>query len=939
MSKQINYYELDKLDASAFKKSLDLSIGSIGNAVDRACIEAFNTSFLDRLAKLVFSDENIPSFLLLLARLPVLSKDFEELHQNNLEVLSILKKLKFFIDLKIRETLYLLVKLSIAAVDEEGASKMDLGKFFSFDPKAPEASQIVDLKFKNAVKEKILFGDDLDKRDQYIQEFERLEKIEPHSIYPTSIYRQSDGCTVAGKDSKKIEAVMSTTLTSSIRISSHVLAFDNNLLAEIYRPIGRAVIVLDDKLNDVTYTSGDVDTKTNRRAVLGMEEDDNLDLKEMSIRQQLDRYFEHHGVKMEVLVRSGNEADKHIENVQEILIDLKKLGVMRNEPVLIVGGGVIADIAGFACALFHRNTPYVILATSIVAGIDAGPSPRTCCDGQGYKNAFGAFHPPVMTLTDRTLWRTMHEGMIRHGIAEIVKMAVVENSELFELLEKVGPKFLVKTKFGTDISSIENIDSIDLKEFDADCERVVALAMESYVRAEFGNLWETHQCRPHAYGHTWSPGYELPAGMLHGHAVATCMGFGAYISWKHCDWISETQCKRICKLINDLELSLWHDIMLDKEIFHACTKKMVQKRGGNLAAPLPRVNIGECGYLNDITDEQLSQYVDEYRAYVTNGGFARKGYGVQPLLEDVGLADTSSEAKSHVRAEIEHDKENSVEGEPKKEAGRSNSESYQEWIRKSQKNRNSNWEMNVDFEMVDDTATAPSFPHNTLFHDETERYAMSQTTVASNNVRTAAKITVEEELFAPCMVGTLESQFLKMFTKISRAQTVLDIGTFTGMSAIAFAEGAVTAGHSGNATIHTLESDEKTAAVAKKIFNACEDKICNAIKLHHTDAISWMKECAQDPNGMTFDIIFIDADKDNYIQYYDLAMGTNGDLRPLLAENGSILADNTLSALVYDEDDSRRKALHQFNQHVKNDTRVEQAVMTVREGISIISRV
>jgi len=276
---------------------------------------------------------------------------------------------------------------------------------------------------------------------------------------------------------------------------------------------------------------------------------------------------------------------------------------------------------------------------------------------------------------------------------------------------------------------------------------------------------------------------------------------------------------------------------------------------------------------------------------------------------------------------------------PKKEAGRSNSESYQEWIKKSQKNRNSNWEMNVDFEMADDTATAPSFPHNTLFHDEAERYAMSQTTVASNNVRTAAKITVEEELFAPCMVGTLESQFLKMFTKISRAQTVLDIGTFTGMSAIAFAEGAVAAGHSGNATIHTLESDEKTAVVAKKIFNACEDKISNAIKLHHTDAIAWMKECAQNPNGMTFDIIFIDADKDNYIQYYDLAMGTNGGLRPLLAKNGAVLADNTLSALVYDEDDSRRKALHQFNQHVKNDSRVEQAVMTVREGISIISRV
>jgi len=136
-----------------------------------------------------------------------------------------------------------------------------------------------------------------------------------------------------------------------------------------------------------------------------------------------------------------------------------------------------------------------MLATSIVAGIDAGPSPRTCCDGQGYKNAFGAFHPPVVTLTDRTLWKTMHPGMIRHGIAEIVKMAVVENRELFELLEKVGPKFLVRTKFGTDMSSVEGLSATEIKDFEADCERIVGMAMESYVRAEFGNLWETHQCR------------------------------------------------------------------------------------------------------------------------------------------------------------------------------------------------------------------------------------------------------------------------------------------------------------------------------------------------------------------------------------------------------------------------------------------------------------
>merc|ERR1711937_141893 len=366
-----------------------------------------------------------------------------------------------------------------------------------------------------------------------------------------------------------------------------------------------------------------------------------------------------HGIGLHKLVYRGHEVDKDISSVEEMLLDLKKAGVARNEPVLVVGGGVIADIGGFACALFHRNTPYVMLTTSIVSGIDAGPSPRTCCDGQGYKNAFGAIHPPVVTLTDRTLWKTMHPGMIRHGIAEIVKMAVVENFPLFELLESVGPGFLVETKFGTDLSSIKDNDSVDVEKFDADCERLVGLAMESYVRAEYGNLWETHQCRPHAYGHTWSPGYELPAGMLHGHAVGTCMGFGSFLAWKHCRWISESQCHRICKLINDLELSLWHDIMNDKQIFHACTKKMVQKRGGNLAAPLPRGEIGECGYLNDITDDELGQYVEEYKEYVTNeGSFARNGYGVETQLVDVGLGDTSHEATAHVRAEIATEKTN-----------------------------------------------------------------------------------------------------------------------------------------------------------------------------------------------------------------------------------------------------------------------------------------
>merc|ERR1711997_1184084 len=252
-------------------------------------------------------------------------------------------------------------------------------------------------------------------------------------------------------------------LTTSIKITKNVLDLENKNLINIYLPLGRCVAIIDDKVIE-------------------------------HYGEKLEAYFDHYGVKLIKLIHGGNEIDKDIKNVERILVELKTNGVSRHEPVLIMGGGVIADIGGFATALYHRNTPYVMLCTSIVTGIDAGPSPRTCCDGFGFKNLYGAYHPPILTLTDRSFFSTLHEGWIRHGIAEIIKMAVVKDRSLFELIEKAGPR-LITTKFGT-------IGEKDV-EFEEMCDAIIGKAMEGYV---------------------------LSAGMLHGHAVATCMGYGAYLA-------------------------------------------------------------------------------------------------------------------------------------------------------------------------------------------------------------------------------------------------------------------------------------------------------------------------------------------------------------------------------------------------------------------------
>merc|ERR1711988_159620 len=173
----------------------------------------------------------------------------------------------------------------------------------------------------------------------------------------------------------------------------------------------------------------------------------------------------------------------------------------------------------------------------------------------------------------------------------------------------------------------------------------------------------------------------------------------------------------------------------------------------------------------------------------------------------------------------------------------------------------------------------------------------------------------------PCMVGQLEGQFLKMTAQMTGAARVLDVGTFTGYSALSFAEGLPADGK-----VITIENDPKIAAVADGIFQA--SKQAAKLDLRVGSAAQVMEELLA--AGEKFDIVFLDADKESYTTYYDIAM------RGLLNQGGVIMADNSLCALVYRKGDMRRNALHNFNQHVANDARVEQTVLTVREGITMI---
>eukprot|EP00177_Eucheuma_denticulatum_P006387 GFKZ01011655.1.p1 GENE.GFKZ01011655.1~~GFKZ01011655.1.p1 ORF type:complete len:333 (+),score=52.48 GFKZ01011655.1:107-1000(+) len=259
---------------------------------------------------------------------------------------------------------------------------------------------------------------------------------------------------------------------------------------------------------------------------------------------------------------------------------------------------------------------------------------------------------------------------------------------------------------------------------------------------------------------------------------------------------------------------------------------------------------------------------------------------------------------------------------------KSDIEAYNEWIAAQQQQRHasktssSSKASTIITTGFSDTSEPPSFPHDTLFHSGAEEYAVCMTQVPTKDFGRIAEETEKAGLFAPCMVGAVEGQFLKMVTALCGAKRVLDIGTFTGYSALAFAQGVGIGGE-----VVTIEADARAAGVARLCFEGAEGG--ERIRLIEGDARKAVREMAA--GGERFDLVFLDADKGNYGEYYEEGL-------KMLDKGGVLMADNALAALVYADVDPVRTSLHRFLQMVRKDDRVEQVLLTVREGILLVRK-
>jgi caffeoyl-CoA O-methyltransferase len=202
-----------------------------------------------------------------------------------------------------------------------------------------------------------------------------------------------------------------------------------------------------------------------------------------------------------------------------------------------------------------------------------------------------------------------------------------------------------------------------------------------------------------------------------------------------------------------------------------------------------------------------------------------------------------------------------------------------------------------------------------LVHPDIERYALEHATPPSALLDELAEETRATLNVPEMLTGPVEGRFLQFLVWALGAKRVLELGTYSGYSALSMAGGLPEDGR-----IHTCELDEKHAEVARRYIERAG--LADRITVHVGPALETVNRL----DG-PWDFVFIDADKDGYVDYYEAVL-------PKLSEHGLIAADNTLRGGRVLEGD----VVNAFNERVLNDPRVVSVLLTVRDGVTLIRR-
>jgi 3-dehydroquinate synthase len=304
--------------------------------------------------------------------------------------------------------------------------------------------------------------------------------------------------------------------------------------------------------------------------------------------QRLVDYFKTMKVELKLFVLNAIEANKTWEYTDKVLQFFEDAGALRREPIIVIGGGVLLDLVGFCCSIYRRGIPYVKVPTTLLAIVDASVGVKVAANHFERRNRIGAYYPPIATLLDKKFIATQDGRNIINGIAEIFKLAVIKDIELFELLEESYEQ-LISEKF--------QLGAVPV--------RVINLAITGMIEELSPNLWERKLDRCVDFGHSFSPIIEMKniITLQHGEAVALDCLFSSCLAYVR-GFLDMPTLVRIFKTARNLKLPVFHKDFCDFNLLKRALSDTMKHRNGNQYLPVP-LGIGNYRILNDVTDDEI----------------------------------------------------------------------------------------------------------------------------------------------------------------------------------------------------------------------------------------------------------------------------------------------------------------------------------------------
>jgi 3-dehydroquinate synthase len=303
-------------------------------------------------------------------------------------------------------------------------------------------------------------------------------------------------------------------------------------------------------------------------------------------------YFKFHDIDAKILIFPAGEPNKTVERYLWILGELDAFPIhRRDEPIIAVGGGVLTDVVGFAANSYRRGVPHINVPTTLMAYIDAAVGIKTGVNFNNSKNRLGAFAPPQKVFLDRSFLKTLPKRHILNGMGEILKLAIIKDLTLFDLLDACGAGS-VEAQFQDDAG-----------------ETILDRSVEDMLDELKANLYEDNLARKMDFGHTFCYGLETcaVADLLHGEAVLLDIVLSSALAWAR-GMLSGTELKRIFSLVAGLGMvPCVH--LADPGVLWKSLEERTCHRNGLQRVPLP-AGLGNCTFVNDITLAEIQAACD-----------------------------------------------------------------------------------------------------------------------------------------------------------------------------------------------------------------------------------------------------------------------------------------------------------------------------------------